>query len=90
MTKKMLHELVTSTALQGMPHIRSNAICPGWILDPVDQPPLRYYDAKEKITSKNLSRHGDLADITQSAIFLEQNDFINGQILFIDGGRHLL
>ena len=37
-----------------------------------------------------LKRRGGLADITRALLFLLQSDFVTGQVIYVDGGRHLI
>ena len=41
------------------------------------------------LTERRLSRKGDLADLIHALLFLEDNDQVTGQTIFIDGGEHL-
>jgi NAD(P)-dependent dehydrogenase (short-subunit alcohol dehydrogenase family) len=36
-----------------------------------------------------LRRHGDPRNITDAVLFLVRSEFITGEILYVDGGRHL-
>jgi NAD(P)-dependent dehydrogenase (short-subunit alcohol dehydrogenase family) len=36
-----------------------------------------------------LKRHGMPEQIADAVVFLCQSDFITGQVIFVDGGRHL-
>jgi NAD(P)-dependent dehydrogenase (short-subunit alcohol dehydrogenase family) len=36
-----------------------------------------------------LKRHGDPEDIADAVVFLVKSDFITGQVIYVDGGRHL-
>ena len=88
-TKKLLHCLGIQKAAQYRPQFRVNAIAPGWILDPVHQLSAdAYIRTQQKIKSKKLPRKGDVADLMNAALFLEMNDYINGQVIYLDGGRH--
>jgi NAD(P)-dependent dehydrogenase (short-subunit alcohol dehydrogenase family) len=44
---------------------------------------------KRIIEKKALPRKGDTADLVDTSIFLHKNDYVNGQVIFLDGGRHL-
>lgn len=87
-TKKLLHCFGLQMSANCRPLHRINSIAPGWILGPVNQKKT-YWQAKDKIKERKLPRKGDLADLSQCVIFLEENDFINGQVIFVDGGDHL-
>ena len=36
-----------------------------------------------------LQRHGGPQDIADAIAFLVQSDFITGNVIYVDGGRHL-
>ncbi len=86
-SKKGLMGLTTMTALEFAPAIRVNAIAPGLILPPPGEGEGYMKKAAEKRVP--LKREGDIKDITNALEFLIKNEFITGQILFIDGGEHL-
>jgi NAD(P)-dependent dehydrogenase (short-subunit alcohol dehydrogenase family) len=88
LSKKSLAELTKMMALELAPQIRVNGIAPGFILNPID----------EKIPSKMtgniieripLKTKGEVENIWQAVEFLLKNKFINGQIIFVDGGASL-
>ena len=69
------------------PHIQVNAIAPGPILFP------EHYTEDQKksaIERTLLKRQGSLQDIVSAVIFLIENDYITGELIHVDGGRHLL
>ncbi len=86
-SKKGLFGLTEVSAREFAPHIRVNAIAPGLIL-----PPLGEGDEYMERSAQNrvpLKRRGHAEDITRAIEFLILNEFVTGQILFIDGGEHL-
>jgi pteridine reductase len=87
LSKHLLATLTTMTALQYAPGILVNAVAPGLILPPEGKDE-SYLDGLAR--SLPLKRHGGLADITRAVLFLLQNDFVTGQVLYVDGGRHLI
>ncbi len=88
LSKKALGELTKMLSLQLAPHIRVNGIAPGFILDPIDQKLDK--SEMEKIVKKiPLQRKVNPKNICQSVELLLNNDFINGQIIFVDGGASL-
>jgi NAD(P)-dependent dehydrogenase (short-subunit alcohol dehydrogenase family) len=69
------------------PHIQVNAIAPGPVLFP------EYYTEEQKRSAVErtlLKREGSPQDIVNAAIFLIENDYITGEIIHVDGGRHLM
>lgn len=67
------------------PNIHVNAIAPGTIIMPGEEPPgLRHVPAR-KIP---LQRYGKASDIADIVVFLAtKSDYITGQIIAVDGGR---
>jgi meso-butanediol dehydrogenase/(S,S)-butanediol dehydrogenase/diacetyl reductase len=82
-------ELTRSMALELAPTVRVNAVCPGWILTPMQQaeytPEMRRLFA-EKVPLQRLGRPEDVAALFA---FLASDDaaFITGQYFVIDGGE---
>lgn len=84
--KRMLLTLTRMLALELAPRIAVNAVAPGLILPPEGQD-LSYL---QKLAESNpLKRYGDPKDITDAVLFLLRSEFITGQVIFVDGGRHL-
>ena len=67
-------------------HILVNAIAPGPILAPPDLPD-EELAAVEKATP--LGRWGGGGEIAKAVLALIETDFITGETLRVDGGRHL-
>ena len=63
-----------------------NAIAPGPILAPPDTS-AQEYAAVEKATP--LGRWGGEQEIVKAALFLIDTDFVTGEVIRVDGGRHL-
>jgi NAD(P)-dependent dehydrogenase (short-subunit alcohol dehydrogenase family) len=69
------------------PEIQVNAIAPGPVLFP------EYYTEEQKNSAADrtlLKRAGSPADIVNAVVFLIENDYITGEIIHVDGGRHAL
>jgi NAD(P)-dependent dehydrogenase (short-subunit alcohol dehydrogenase family) len=69
------------------PEIQVNAIAPGPVLFP------DYYTDEQKkaaVERTLLRREGSAADIVRAVVFLIENDYITGEMIHVDGGRHLL
>ncbi len=86
LSKKMLLEMTELLALELAPDIRVNAVAPGLILPPPGED--EAYLEKKKHTVP-LAAHGDLQHIVEAVRFLVINDFVTGQVIYVDGGRHL-
>lgn len=87
LSKKSLMELTKAMAVELAPDIRVNAIAPGLILPPLDQG-TDYLDRLAK--NIPLKTKGDPRQIAQCVEFLVTNPYLTGQILFNDGGEHLI
>ena len=69
------------------PGIQVNAIAPGPVLFP------EYYSQDQKrlaIERTLLKREGSAKDIVNAVIFFIENDYITGEVLHVDGGRHMM
>jgi NAD(P)-dependent dehydrogenase (short-subunit alcohol dehydrogenase family) len=87
LSKKALHELTKIAAVELAPHIRVNGIAPGLIL-----PPERSKTGHLNRLAKNipLKKKGNVDQITGTVQFLLSNPYITGQVIFTDGGEHLV
>ncbi len=87
LSKKMLASLTSMCALEFSPDITINGVAPGLILPPA---------GKDEAYLQNLSktlplrRHGAARDIADAVLYLLKSDFVTGQVIYVDGGRHLL
>lgn len=81
--------LVRSLALELGPDIRVNGISPGAILWPEDNNQLNEDSMAKILNEVPLNRTGKPEDIADTILFLIQHDYINGQIIAVDGGRQL-
>jgi pteridine reductase len=86
LSKRTLLSLTRILALELAPKIAVNAIAPGLILPPEGQDD-QYL---ESLAHTNpLLRYGHPQDIVDAMLFLLQSRFISGQIIYVDGGRHM-
>ncbi len=86
LSKRMLFALTRMMALEFAPVVRVNAVAPGAVLAPEgeSEPYL------EVMKSTNpLRRFGDAEGVTSATLFLLRSDFVTGQVIYVDGGRHL-
>lgn len=86
LTKKALHELTKLAAMELAPSIRVNAIAPGAILAPANNDKTYLKRVTKNIP---LKRMGDVTQITKTIEFLLKNDYLTGEVVFVDGGEHL-
>ncbi|MFW6154205.1 MAG: SDR family oxidoreductase [Planctomycetota bacterium] len=86
LSKRMLADLTRMLAVELAPSIAVNAVAPGLILPP----PGENESYLERFAHTNpLNRHGDPADIARAVLYLLGSTFVTGQILYVDGGRHM-
>jgi pteridine reductase len=85
-SKNVLELWTRMTALEFAPGIRVNAVAPGLILPPPGKDEA-YLEAMQETVP--LKRHGGAEDIVRAVIFLLQSEFVTGQVVYVDGGRHL-
>jgi NAD(P)-dependent dehydrogenase (short-subunit alcohol dehydrogenase family) len=86
LSKQVLSAMTRMMALDFAPDISVNAVAPGLILPPPGQP-LEYLE--KRTGTVPLKRHGMPELIARAVVFLSQSEFITGQVIFVDGGRHL-
>ena len=85
-SKAGLINLTKNMAKYYAPYICVNAIAPGWIetKDTLNMDESFIKEEKEKIL---LNRFGSPYEIARSILFLCENDYIDGEIIRIDGGK---
>ncbi|MHB0878064.1 MAG: SDR family oxidoreductase [Anaerolineae bacterium] len=86
LSKHAFAVLTEMMAIEFAPDITVNGIAPGLILPPPGQPE-SYID--ELAHTVPLRRHGSPEDVAQAVLYLLQSDFVTGQVINVDGGRHL-
>ncbi len=87
LSKKSLADLTKMAAVELAPQVRVNGIAPGLILPPVG----KQNDYMKRLAQAvPLGIKGDLDKITQTVDFLIENTYLTGQIIFVDGGEHLI
>ncbi len=69
------------------PDIQVNAIAPGPVLFPESYTQEQRNSAIDRTL---LKRAGSPEDVVNAVVFLIENDYITGELLHVDGGRHLL
>lgn len=85
---KVLLELMTRVmALRFAPAVAVNAVAPGLILPPEGKDQAWLEGLKDTVPMK---RVGGPRAIVEAVLFLATSEFTTGQVIFVDGGRHLL
>lgn len=87
LSKKMLETITLSLALKLAPNFLVNAIAPGLILPPEGKDFSYLEKLKELVPLKT---YGNVNEVVNAVIFLLKSDFITGQIIYVDGGEHLI
>jgi NAD(P)-dependent dehydrogenase (short-subunit alcohol dehydrogenase family) len=87
LSKYLLKFLTKMTALDFAPSITVNAVAPGLILPPSGKDE-SYLD--ELAREVPLRRHGSAQDVVNAVLFLLESEFITGQVIYVDGGRHIM
>jgi len=85
-SKRALRDATLAAALEYAPKIRVNAIAPGPVLPPVGHKGPGMQKVLKKVP---LGKQVPLKDITDTCLFLIQNESLTGQIIYVDGGQHL-
>ena len=86
LSKHVLSAITRATALELAPGIAVNGIAPGLILPPAGKDE-EYVDRLAQTVP--LKRRGPPEDIAAAAVFLATSEFITGETIYVDGGRHL-
>ena len=68
------------------PEVRVNAIAPGAVMLPESR---TEDDAQRLVRTTPLRRLGSPDDVTQAIVYLLQADYVTGEVLIVDGGRHV-
>jgi NAD(P)-dependent dehydrogenase (short-subunit alcohol dehydrogenase family) len=84
--KSGVKALTEALALELAPEVLVNAVAPGPILPPAD---LSAPEAEEAVKNTPLRRWGGAEEVVKAVLFLIETDFVTGECLRVDGGRHL-
>jgi len=86
LSKRALDTVTHMSALEFAPKVRVNAVAPGVILPPEG----KGEDYLRALAKTNpLQGHGCPEDVAEAVLFLVRSEFITGQVIFVDGGRHM-
>jgi len=86
LSKQLLASLTRMCALAYAPDITVNGVAPGLILPPPGKD-VAYLEALADTVP--LRRHGGPEEVANAVLYLATSDFVTGQIIYVDGGRHL-
>jgi NAD(P)-dependent dehydrogenase (short-subunit alcohol dehydrogenase family) len=79
--------LTEALALELAPEILVNAVAPGPILPPDD---MDRRAVAEVVKATPAARWGGAGEIAKAVLFFIESDFVTGETVRVDGGRHLL
>jgi pteridine reductase len=86
-SKRILSDLTEIMSVEFAPGISVNAVAPGLILPPEGKD----NQYLEKLASAlPLRRHGEPDDVSETVLYLLKSKFITGQVIYVDGGRHVM
>lgn len=79
-------QMTRSLARVFAPEVRVNAVAPGAVLPPDDWTD----DARAHLAATTpLHRLGSPEDVTQAVLYLARADYVTGETIVVDGGRHV-
>ncbi len=84
--KQALYTLTRMAAIEFAPRIAINAVAPGLILPPPGKDEAYLDWLANRVP---LKKHGKASDIADAVVYLLKSDFVTGQVIYVDGGRHL-
>ena len=85
-SKHLFALLTRLTAVEFAPGISVNGVAPGLVLAPSGSPE-GYLEGL--CSGLPLKRVGSESDVTAAILYLLKSTFVTGQIIYVDGGRHL-
>ena len=85
-SKAALDAMTRQMALELAPHVRANAVAPGLVL-----PPPNFSEAQiERFAQRTLlKRWGSPADVAHAVRYLVEADYVNGEVIVVDGGERI-
>lgn len=86
MTKAAVVQMTRGLAHALAPEVRVNAVAPGVVLLPEGWSPA---DAERLRSTTPLQRLGTPDDVAAAVVFLIEADYITGEVIRVDGGRHV-
>ena len=86
LSKRMLADLTRVMARSFAPRVAVNAIAPGAMLPATGGDPSEFAALADTVP---LGRTGRPEDVARAARYILESDFVTGQVLFVDGGRHM-
>lgn len=87
LAKKCLRDATEAAAIEWAPHIRVNGIAPGVVLPPPGVPEEKIYPLLERVPMKTNTKPQEIA---AACTFLATAPTLTGNVLYLDGGLHLI
>lgn len=87
LSKKLLKDFTLLSAVELAPTFKVNAIAPGLVLPPAGKGDDYLLALAVDIPMKTI---GNIDDIVKAFTYLLESKFVTGQILYVDGGDHLI
>jgi len=87
LSKHLLAELTKMMAIEYAPDVVVNGVNPGLILPPPGKE-MAYLEKMDSTVPRK--RHGGPRDIVDAVLYLLKSDFLIGEVINVDGGRHLM
>lgn len=84
--KNMLALFTKMSAVKLAPRVAVNGVAPGLILPPEGKPQSYIETLKYELP---LQRIGDPKFVAEAVLYLVTSEFVTGQVIFVDGGRHI-
>ncbi len=85
-SKHVFALLTRLTAIEFAPGVAVNAVAPGLVLAPAGSGEA---DLTRFCKDLPLKKVGSEADVTGAILYLLKSGFVTGQVIYVDGGRHL-
>jgi pteridine reductase len=86
MTKAAIVQMTHALARALAPGVRVNAVAPGVVLLPEGW---SAEDAEHLRASTPLARLGAPEDVAQAVVYLLEAEYVTGEVIRVDGGRHI-
>lgn len=87
LSKRALFALTRMMAVEFAPNVRVNGVAPGLVLAPGGQGTAYLESLKQ---TNPLHAYGAADDVSEAVVYLLKSEFTTGQVIYTDGGRHLL
>ena len=86
LSKRTLFAITRMTSIDYAPRLRVNGVAPGLVLPPPGEDS-SYLD--KWAHTNPLKTHGNGEQVAAAVLFLLWSRFVTGQIIYVDGGRHV-